>query len=163
MTINDEMPSIKTAVALEERRRKRVFATFLALLLIPVAIGAYAILKASTETEVLVRNATPIIEKSVEKSVSQKVDRTIEPRVEEIVERRAAPVIARTLEKSVVARVEPIENNYRIRGAQDKERIDALEKRIELLEQQLAALKTRPRPEVQLERPLTRVPKPVPQ
>ena len=177
MTTSEEIPSVKTAVELEAGRRKRVFATFLALLIIPIAIGAYAIAKAPTETDVLVREATPIIEKSVEASVSQKVDQNIEPRVDRIVESRATPVIQKRLDqeldKAIVARVQPLEANYKILAMQDntehdktEARIKQLEARIDALEQRLAAVTppTRIQPALKPERvPLTHVPKPEPQ
>ncbi len=165
MTTFDEMPSIKTAVELEARRRKRVYAMFLALLIIPVAIGIYAIAKAPSETELLVQNATPIIEKNVEKSVSRKVDRDLEPRVDKIVRERARPVIENTLETSIAARVKPLEQKYSMRGIQDDQehekteaRLRELEARVAALEKQLGEQPVRP----QIDKPVTRIPKPVP-
>src|SRR5687767_13066129 len=105
MTTLEENPSVKTAVALEEHRRKRVFTIFLALLAIPLAIGLYAILKAPSETDVVVSRVTPIVEKSVEENVTRRVDEKIEPRVEEVVARRATPIIQQTLDRQLDAQI----------------------------------------------------------
>lgn len=173
MTAYEEMPSVKTAVAREAQRRKRVFATFLALLLIPIAIGAYAIAKAPDETDLVVDKVTPRVQERVEKNVDEtitaRVDRTVEPRVAEIVERRATPVIERTLDKqlnaAVTARVQPLEQSYRVLTARNAEhdqtaaRVQELEKRVALLERRLAAL-TKPRdPAIKLD-PTKKVPNP---
>src|SRR3989337_3047018 len=118
MTTAEEIPSVRTAVALEARRRKRVFTIFLALLAIPLAIGLYAIAKAPSETDAVAQRVTPLVEKSIEKNVeanvTRRVDETIEPRVDAAVQRRAEPIIQQTLDKqlnvqldrAVVARVQ---------------------------------------------------------
>jgi hypothetical protein len=170
MTTSEDLPSVKLAVAREAQRRKRVFATFLALLIVPVAIEIYAIAKAPSETDVVVRNVTPIVEKNVEEHltarVDQRVDQKIEPRVEEIVERRAAPVIERTLDKAVTARVQPLERQYRVLALsgdtehqKTAERVKILEARVAALEERLAALtNTRIPPGPKTDRPLTHMP-----
>lgn len=154
MTTYEEMPSVKTAVAREAQRRKRVFAAFLALLLVPIAIGAYAIAMAPEQTDVVVDKVTPLVqqrvEKNVEKTITARVDQTVEPRVAEIVERRATPLIERTLDKqlnaAVAARVQPLEQNDRMLSARITEhdkttaRVQELEKRVAMLERRLAAL-----------------------
>ena len=182
MTTSEENPSVKTAVALEEHRRKRVFTIFLALLIIPLAIGLYAIAKAPSETDAVASRVTPIVEKNVEENVTRRVDekfeprveevvarhvdKKIEPRVEEIVARRASPIIQQTLDrqldKAVVARVQPLEQQFRTFSAEGNPqqlrmsaRVKELEARVAKLEQQLAQL-TRghvdPREAIRLER-----------
>ncbi len=166
MTTHEEMPSVQTAVDLEARRRKRVFVVFLALLTIPVAIGVYAIAKAPSETEAVARSVAPI----VEKDVFARVDRQIEPRVEELVAKRATPVIQQALERQldtrvdrvVTTRIQPLEQSVRMfarEGNPEQRRMAArvkeLEARVASLEQRLAALS-----DTRAERPvLTHVPK----
>lgn len=172
MTIYDEMPSVKTAVAREAQRRKRVYAMFAVLLMIPVAIGIYAVAKAPAETDAVVqsvvKDVTPVVQNNVEKNiqenlaknveatVTERVSRQVEPRVQEIVERRATPLIKETLDKqvtaAVTARVQPLERQYRDltrEGNTEHERTAArvkeLEARVAALERRLAAL-TGPRP-----------------
>jgi hypothetical protein len=168
MTTFEELPSVKTAVQREAQRRKRVYGMFALLLLVPVAIGIYAIAKAPSETDVVVekvvKDVTPIVQgniqenlaKNVEATVTERVDRQIEPRVQEAVERRAAPLIERTLTRqvdaAVTARVRPLEQQYRaftVEGNTEHERTAArvkeLEARVAALERRLAAL-TGPRP-----------------
>ena len=182
MTTLDEIPSVKTAVALEAQRRKRVYLMFLALLLIPVAIGVFAILKAPDDARVMAARVTPIVEEGltqrVEENVTQRVDRKIEPRVEKLVEERATPVIEQTLnrevQRAVTTRVQPIEQNYNNlarRGDTERRataaRVKELEDRVAALERRLAALTAGPgpRPQVDLQdRPATTyVPKKRPQ
>ena len=43
--------SVQETVDRETARRKRVFLAFMALLLVPIAIGAYALTKAPSETD----------------------------------------------------------------------------------------------------------------
>ena len=177
MTTFEELPSVKTAVDREAQRRKRMFAMFLALLIIPIAIGAYAIAMAPSETDVVVEKVTPLVqervEKNVEETITARVDRTVEPRVVELVEREATPVIARTLDKklnaAVTARVEPLERNYRMLAARNTEhdktsaRVQELEKRVAMLERRLAALTNQRDPKldpaIKID-PTRRVPKP---
>jgi polyhydroxyalkanoate synthesis regulator phasin len=177
MTTFEEMPSVKTAVDREAQRRKRVFATFLSLLIIPIAIGAYAIARAPSETDAVVTKVTPLVQervdKNVEKTITARVDRTVEPRVVEIVERKATPVIERTLNKqvnaAVTARIQPLEQNYRVLTARNTEhdkttaRVQELEKRVALLERQIAALTNQRNPKldpaIKVD-PTRRVPKP---
>jgi polyhydroxyalkanoate synthesis regulator phasin len=162
MTTFEEMPSVKTAVDREAQRRKRVFATFLALLLIPIAIGAYAIAMAPSETDAVVNKVTPLVqervEKNVEETITTRVDRTVEPRVAEIVERRATPVIERTLDRqlnaAMTARVQPLEQNYRALVARNTEhdktsaRVQELERRVAMLERRLAVLTNQRDPKI---------------
>ena len=170
MTIYEEMPSVKTAVELEARRRKRVFLMFLALLAIPVAIGAYAVAKAPSDAQIMAARVSPIVEENIVQSVDRRIDQKIEPRVDEIVAQRATPVIERTLDRAVTARVQPLERSYRALAIQDEtehakaeERVRELEARVAALERRLAVLTDprRPRPlEGVTERPpVTYVPK----
>lgn len=179
MTTAEEIPSVKTAVALEARRRKRVFAIFLGLLAIPVAIGLYAVAKAPSETEAVALNVTPIVERNVEENITRRVDQKIEPRVDELVARRAEPVIQQTLDKqltvhldrAVIARVQPLERQYRVMATagdnehqRTTERVKELEARVATLEKRLAALQnTRivaPREDIRLHRPIVPVQQP---
>ncbi len=150
MTTFEEMPSVKTAVDREAQRRKRVFATFLALLIIPIAIGAYAIAMAPSETDAVVDKVTPLVqervEKNVEETIAVSVDRTVEPRVAEIVERRATPVIESTLKRelgvALTTRVQPLEQNYRMLAARNAE-YDKTTVRVQALEQSYRVLAAR--------------------
>lgn len=177
MTTMEEIPSVKTAVAREERRRKRVLLTFLALLLIPIAIGVYALVKAPSETELVAKNVTPIVEKQVEENITARVDRKIEPRVAEVIARQATPMLQRTVDRQVSAaittRVQPLERQFRVYSTEGNpqqqrltERIKELEARVDALERRLTALNdVRVAPEENLrDRPvLTHVPKRPPQ
>ena len=56
--------SVQEIVARETARRKRVLLAFLALLLVPIAIGAYALSRAKKETEAIVDAVTtPVTER----------------------------------------------------------------------------------------------------
>lgn len=151
MTTMEEIPSVKTAVAREERRRKRVLLMFLALLLIPIAIGVYALVKAPSETELVAKNVTPIVEKQVEENITARVDRKIEPRVAEVIARQATPMLQSAVDRQVgaaiTARVQPLERQFRIYSSVGNpqqqrltERINELEARVAALERRLAVL-----------------------
>lgn len=111
-----EDDSIRLAVERETRRRKKALAGFLALLLIPIAIGGWVLARAPRETELVVREVTPLVQRDVEKTVGENVTRQVlaqsEPLIERRVEEKVAPIRAirdevKTL-TSEVARIRPV-------------------------------------------------------
>lgn len=85
----DEQSPIDVAVQKEIERRKRALWMFLALLLLPLIVGGWALARAPKETELVAREVTPI--------VRQEVSRSIESSVTEAVAEKAAPVIRQTV------------------------------------------------------------------
>lgn len=103
--------SIQQAVARETARRKRVFIAFIALLLVPIGIGAYALVRAPSETDKVATDVTPI--------VTERVGEQITARVTNDVVSRAGPIIRGDVERAISANVEP-----RIASAADALRKD---------------------------------------
>ena len=146
MTTFTEGPgdSVKIAVKREAARRKRTFAFYIALLLVPIAIGGYAIAKAPTETEAVAKQVIPVVNASVEES--------IKPRVAEAVATQAEPIIretvAKQLDTAVSIRVKPVEERYSrleaivMKGANGNNdaRVNELEARVAQLEKQVQIL-----------------------
>lgn len=91
--------SIQDAVARENARRKRVFLAFLALLLVPIGIGAYALTKAPSETAKVANEVAPI--------VTERVGGEIAARVSNDVASRAEPLIRANVAREITATVEP--------------------------------------------------------
>lgn len=91
--------SIQDAVARENARRKRVFLAFLALLLVPIGIGAYALTKAPTETAKVANEVAPI--------VTERVGGEIAARVSNDVASRTEPLIRASVAREINATVEP--------------------------------------------------------
>ena len=91
--------SIQDVVARENARRKRVFLAFLALLLVPVGIGAYALAKAPTETAKVANDVAPI--------VTERVGGEIAARVSNDVASRTEPLIRASVAREINATVEP--------------------------------------------------------
>jgi hypothetical protein len=82
--------SVREAVAREEARRKRVFLAFMGLLLIPIAIGAYALSKAPTEIEKVASDVTPIVTSRVSGEISERVTKDVSARTEPLIRENVA-------------------------------------------------------------------------
>jgi hypothetical protein len=91
--------SIQETVARETARRKRVFLAFMALLLVPIAIGAYALAKAPSDTEKVVTDVTPI--------VAERVGGQIATRVTDDVVKQTEPLIRDNVSRAIATDVEP--------------------------------------------------------
>jgi valyl-tRNA synthetase len=91
--------SVQELVARENARRKRVFLAFLALLLVPIAIGAYALTRAPSETAKVAKDVAPI--------VTERVGGQIAARVTSEVVSRAEPIIRESVAREITAKVEP--------------------------------------------------------
>jgi hypothetical protein len=103
--------SIQETLARETARRKRVFLAFIVLLLVPIAIGAFALTKAPSETAKVANDVTPI--------VTERVGGQITERVTSDVVSRAEPIIRDNVARAITANVEP-----RIASAADALRKD---------------------------------------
>ena len=82
---DSEFASAKTALANELRRRKRVFGLYMLLVLVPVFLAGWAVVRAPSETKALATEIQP--------ALTEEVGKTIKPRVEEAVARQAGPII----------------------------------------------------------------------
>lgn len=85
MTIEPYDESIREAVAREAARRKRTLYAFLALLIIPIAIGAYALSRAPKEVERVASEVTPIVAERVSGDISTKVTNDVVQRSESVI------------------------------------------------------------------------------
>lgn len=107
-----EDDSIRLAVERETRRRKKALMGFLALLVIPIAIGGWVLVRAPKETELVVREVTPIVQQRVGENVTKQVVEQSATLIERTVEEKVAPIRAvrdevKTL-TSEVARMQPV-------------------------------------------------------
>jgi hypothetical protein len=100
--VQHENDPIRIAVEREARRRKRVLLGFLALLLVPLAIGGWALAKAPSETEAVAREVTPIVQQSVGENVTKQVVAESRALIEENVNR--------SVEAKIEAKIEPIKS-----------------------------------------------------
>jgi len=91
--------SVQDAVARETKRRKQVFSAFISLLLVPIAIGAYALSKAPTETQKVADDVAPI--------VTQRVGADISAGITDKVIAQTQPIIQKNVAKEISAAVEP--------------------------------------------------------
>lgn len=82
--------SVREAVTREAARRKRVFLAFLGLLLIPIAIGAYALSKAPTEIEKVATDVTPLVTSRVSGEISERVTKDVSARTEPLIRQNVA-------------------------------------------------------------------------
>ncbi len=99
MTIAPYDESVREAVARETARRKRVLLAFLAFLLVPIAIGAYALSKAPTEIERVASDVTPIVTSRVAGDITERVTSDITARTE--------PLIRQNVSREITTVVEP--------------------------------------------------------
>lgn len=91
--------SVHEAVARETVRRKRVFSVFIALLLVPIGIGAYALSKAPTEAQKVATDVAPI--------VTQRVSADISAGITNNVIAQTQPIIQKSVAREVSANVAP--------------------------------------------------------
>jgi chromosome segregation ATPase len=90
--------SVREAVARETARRKRVFLAFLGLLLIPIAIGAYALSKAPTEIEKVATDVTPLVTSRVAGEITERVTSDVSARNEPLIRQNVAREITTVVE-----------------------------------------------------------------
>jgi hypothetical protein len=90
--------SVREAVARETARRKRVLLAFLGLLLVPIAIGAYALLKAPTEIERVASDVTPIVTSRVAGDITERVTSDISAKTEPLIRQNVSREITTVLE-----------------------------------------------------------------
>jgi DNA repair ATPase RecN len=90
--------SVREAVARETARRKRVLLAFLALLLIPIAIGAYALTRAPTEIERVASDVTPIVTSRVAGEITERVTSDVAARNEPLIRQNVAREINTVVE-----------------------------------------------------------------
>jgi hypothetical protein len=95
--------SIQDAVARENGRRKRVFLAFLALLLVPIAIGAYALSKAPSETAKIANDVAPILIERVGGQVAARVTSDVVSRTEPLIRDKVAREINATVEPRIAS------------------------------------------------------------
>lgn len=118
--------SIEEAVARETARRKRVFMTFMALLVVPIAIGGYALAKAPTETKIVADKVTPVVADRVEQSVGTRV-------MNEVVT-KTAPLIRDSVSREFSATVAPQIASVANDAAQLRGSVDGLGQEIKTLQ-----------------------------
>jgi chromosome segregation ATPase len=106
--------TVTLAAQREADRRKRVLMAYLAALVIPIAIGGYALMRAPSENEAVARSVTPMVQEVVKRDFDQRVGETqkridaqVESRVNEVVAAQAEPVIKREVAREVSASVAP--------------------------------------------------------
>lgn len=86
--------SVHEAIARETARRKRVLLAFLALALVPIAIGAYALSKAPTETSKIATDVTPIVSERVERTISESVTNNVVTRSQPLIRQNVSSAVA---------------------------------------------------------------------
>ncbi len=69
--------SIRAAVEREAKRRRRVLTGYLALLIVSMAVGGFAVVKAPTETEIVAKKVEPIVRDQVRASVADDITRSV--------------------------------------------------------------------------------------
>ena len=87
--------SVHRAVARETARRKRVFLGFLGLLLLPIAIGIYALIKAPSEADKIADDVAPKVQRQIGGNIAASVTADVESRTRPVVERLVSNEIAR--------------------------------------------------------------------
>jgi chaperonin cofactor prefoldin len=85
MTTEPYDQSIRDAVAREAARRKRVLLAFLGFLIVPIAIGAYALSRAPKEVERVASEVTPLVADRVGGEISTKVTNDVVQRSESVI------------------------------------------------------------------------------
>jgi DNA repair ATPase RecN len=107
MTTAPYEESVHEAVAREAARRKRVFLAFLGLLLIPIAIGAYALSKAPTELEKVATDVTPLVTSRVSGEITERVTSDISAKTEPLIRQN----VAREIQSAVEPRLASVSND----------------------------------------------------
>ncbi|HXH92131.1 MAG TPA: hypothetical protein VNN25_11170 [Thermoanaerobaculia bacterium] len=95
--------SVQAAVARETKRRKRVFSTFMALLLVPIAIGAYALSKAPTEAQKVATDVAPIVTQRVGADISAGITNNVMAQTQPLIQKNVAREISANVEPRLVA------------------------------------------------------------
>lgn len=95
--------SVQDAVTRETKRRKRVFSVFISLLLIPIAIGAYALSKAPTETQKVAADVAPIVAQRVGADISAGITDKVIAQTQPIIQKNVANEISTTVEPRLAA------------------------------------------------------------
>ncbi len=90
--------SVREAVARETARRKRVFLAFMGLLLIPIAIGGYALTRAQTEVERVAADVTPIVTSRVAGEITTRVTNDVATKTEPLIRENVAREITTVVE-----------------------------------------------------------------
>jgi hypothetical protein len=126
--------SIREAVARETARRKRVLLAFLALLLIPIAIGAYALSQAPTEIERVAADVTPIVTSRVAGDITERVTSDISAKTEPLIRQN----VAREVSTVVEPRLASVSNDI----TQLQTSVQKTSALVQEVTPQLAALKT---------------------
>jgi hypothetical protein len=101
MTIAPYDESVHDAVAREAARRKRVLLAFVGLLLVPMAIGAYALTTASTEKDQLVTDVTPIVAQRVGDEIASSVTNDVVARTQPLIQQNVSRQIAEVVEPRI--------------------------------------------------------------
>jgi hypothetical protein len=120
--------SVRTALANELQRRRRVFMIYLLLVALPIGLAIYAVMRAPLDTEVVANQVSSVVVK--------RVNETIGPRVSEAVATQAKPIIldavAAEVNQAVGTAVAPVAKTT-----------ESLEKRYVALDSQVSALGSR--------------------
>src|SRR6266852_577842 len=95
--------SVQEAVARETKRRKRVFSTFMALLLAPIAIGAYALSKAPCEAQKVATDVAPIVTQRVGADISAGITNNVMAQTQPLIQKNVAQEISTTVEPRLAA------------------------------------------------------------
>lgn len=103
MTTEPYDESVRDAVAREAARRKRVLLAFIGLLLVPMAIGAYALTTASTEKEQLVTDVTPIVAQRVGDEIASSVTNDVVARTQPLIQQNVSRHIAEVVEPRITS------------------------------------------------------------
>ena len=95
--------SVQEAVARETKRRKRVFSTFMVLLLVPIAIGAYALSKAPTEAQKVATDVAPIVTQRVGADISAGITNNVMAQTQPLIQKNVAREVSATVEPRFAA------------------------------------------------------------
>lgn len=97
MTTAPYNESVQDAVTRETKRRKRVFSVFIALLLIPIAIGAYALSKAPSETQKVAADVAPVVTQRIGAQISAGITDKVIAQTQPIIQKNVAHEISATV------------------------------------------------------------------
>jgi chromosome segregation ATPase len=95
--------SVQKAVARETARRKRVFSAFISLLLVPIAIGAYALSKAPREAQKVATDVAPIVTQRVGADISAGITNNVIAQTQPIIQKDVAREISASVEPRLAA------------------------------------------------------------
>ena len=118
--------SIEQAVARETARRRRVFIAFLALLLVPIAIGGYALAKAPTETTLVADRVTPVVTNRVGGIIDANISKEVATRVVPLVRENVASEFSST----VAPRIASVAND----AAQLRQNVEGVGRQVQTLQ-----------------------------